>query len=386
MKSFWENKPLYIEDMSSFNQILTNSELLDKINQEIDSSRYQLDYKVYNNVDLTNSNKLDSIQAFINKNYITSTDSAFKLVYSTELLKFCLHNSLLIEFSPKNKQDTVIGYIVGKKVDLRIKDKSLPCLEVNFLCLMPKLRSLGVSSYMINVLTRECVDRYNIGIAHYTIGTRINSPHFGEKQFYHRLLNIDNLNNAGFYASNEDLNLHKRICNTFNYKYNYNTKHSITYINNDDSNIELITHLYAKYLEYCEETYDIYEEIDFNTFKSSFSNKEFHHFIIKDKSTDKIKSYVCLFTLDTLNNDRNISYKCGYYYYMWFESKPQNSLEYIHEYIFKNNIVDIISFSDIFSFDVSGIKAIRGSSQLRYYLFNMGSQIIENKRNGLITI
>lgn len=385
MKSFWENKPLHVENMSSFNQILTNSELLDKINKEIDSSRYQLDYKVYNNVDLNNSNKLESIQTFINKNYITSIDSAFKLVYSTELLKFCFDKSLLIEFYPKNKEN-IIGYIVGKKVDLRIKDKILPCLEVNFLCLIPKLRALGVSSYMINVLTRECVTRYNIGIAHYTIGTRINSPHFGEKQFYHRLLNIDNLNDAGFYDSNEDLSLHKKICNTFNYKYNYNTKHNIMYINGDDSDTELMIHLYAKYIEYCKDTYDIYEEIDFNTFKSSFSNKGFHHFIIKDTNTDKIKSYICLFTLDTLNNDRNISYKCGYYYYMWFESKPQNALEYIHEYIFKNNIVDIISFSDIFSFDVSGIKAIKGSSKLRYYLFNMDSQLIDNNKNGLITI
>lgn len=383
-KGFWENKPLDVHNSSSFNQILTNEELLDKINGEIKQSRLQLNYKVYDNADL--ACKIESIQEFINNNYITSTDSTFKLVYSQELLSFCFQDSLLIEFSPRNNDDTIIGYIVGKRKELKVQDKSLPCLEVNFLCLIPKLRTIGVSSYMINVLTRECVERYNIGIAHYTIGTKINSPHFGEKPFYHRLLNIDNLSNAGFYSSRDDLNLQKKICNTFNYKYNFDSTHSIEYINGDSSNTTLINELYIKYLEYCQENYNIYEEVDFKTFKDSFSNKAFHHFIVRTREDNHLKSYVCIFRLDTVNTQSSVSYKCGYYYYMWFKINKSDCLEYIHEYIYKNDILDIISFSEIFDFNISFIKAIKGSSKLRYYLFNISSQMIENNKNGLITI
>ena len=49
MKEYWDNMPVQINNLKEYNQILTHSELLIKINSMIDKSNIQLDYKVYKN-------------------------------------------------------------------------------------------------------------------------------------------------------------------------------------------------------------------------------------------------------------------------------------------------------------------------------------------------
>jgi hypothetical protein len=63
-----------------------------------------------------------------------------------------------------------------------------------------------------------------------------------------------------------------------------------------------------------------------------------------------------------------------------------NDLEFVTEFIYKNDIFDIITFGDIFNIDYKSIKCIRGSSVLKYYWFNMLCPTVNSYENGLITI
>lgn len=391
MTSFWENKPVKINSNTSKSlfQLYTNEKLLYKINTEMLSNKIQLDHSIYTLQDLSD-NKLNNIISFLNKNYISSKDDKFKLIYTLDLFKFYCNDSLIIEFTPKyidihdrndsHDRQKIVGYIIAKKKFLNVYNNNHVTVEVNFLCILQQLRKLGIAEYMINILTRESILKYNVGMAHYTISSPIKSPHFSKKNIYHIPINIKNLINSGF--------LHNDCIKTKNYietsdKYNYNKTLSIEYIHNSSvisqSKASL---LYNKYIDYCKKTYDIYEYIDITSFLKTFDNNDFYHFIVSNNH--EIISYICLFKLDTINIQLNNSYKNGYLYNMFFEENIIDSLEITLEYIYKNSIFDIITLSDMFTFYYNRI--IPGNGSLKYYLFNAELNSIENHKNGLITI
>lgn len=396
--SFWENKPLNVSEKGSFNQILTNEQLLEKINKELNESKVKLNYSIFNQENTTDL-KYEEIINFINNNYIVG-ESNFKLCYTLDLFKFYCKDALILEFHPKGKKDITIGYIIGKKEKLNIKKSSLDyyierkdnlidILEVNFLCLTPKLRNLHIGPYMINCLTKESISKFNIGIAHYTINSPIKSPYISKKQFYHRMLNIDKLINCKFLnddSNGKDIPLLKKVYNTFDYH-----KTSDTYFNDyrvillENSNqIHMESRIYDLYKEYARNTYDIYQEMSLEELHEILDNKDFYNFIILD-SVDSTVAFISFFKLDTTTD--NGIYKNGYYYKMFFrnENVIEDSLEFINEYIYSKRIFDVLTLPDMFK-DLSKIKYVKGTGNLKYYLYNMSSSKIDNHKNGLITI
>ena len=385
--SFWKNKPVKVtKNGNLFKQILSNDELLVKINDEITNSKIQLDYSILNIDDLSDE-QLNNMIEFINNNYIISDNDEFRLIYTLDLLKFYCRDTIILEFYPKDSDSKrVVGYIMGKRVNISLYNKDFKCLDVNFLCVIPTLRNLGLSSYMINSLTKESIDKYGIGSAHYTISSRINSPSFCKKQCYHRLINIEKLKDSNFFNSDININIYKKVYNTFSYHIDFNNKYRVNMIHNE-LDLELIEKLYNKYIDYAKKTYDIYDKITFDEFEDTFENDAFYHFIVYD-AYDNIVSYVSLFRLDTLNYKKDIDYRSGYLYNMFFNKsiRKENVLESVHEYIYKNNVFDVTTFSDIFNINYNNIKCIQGSGVLRYYLFNITCNSIDSIKNGLITI
>lgn len=382
-KSFWKDKPVNVNEKGNFNQILTNEQLLIKINKELSESKVTLDYSILNTS--TSDLKYEEIIKFINNNYIIGY-SNFKLCYTLDLFKFYCKDALILEFYPKGKK-TIIGYIIGKKEKLSIKKSLVDILEVNFLCLTPKLRNLHVGPYMINCLTKESISNFNIGVAHYTINAPIKSPYISKKQFYHRMLNIDNLIKTKFISENNSLTSLKHIYNTFDYKKSFNT-----YFNDDrviliknSEEIYVKSRIYNLYTEYAKNTYDIHQKISLEELNDILDNKDFYNFLILD-GMDSTVAFVSFFKLDTNTNDG--SYKNGYYYKMYFKNENiiADSLEFINEYIYENGIFDVLTFADIFNKELQIEKVIAGTGNLKYYLYNMSSSKIDNHKNGLITI
>ena len=62
-------------------------------------------------------------------------------------------------------------------------------------------------------------------------------------------------------------------------------------------------------------------------------------------------------------------------------------LDSIASYCSKHNILDVITFGDIFKvLDYKQLGCVNGTGILRYYMFNQSLPQIENTRNGLMTI
>ena len=262
-------------------------------------------------------------------------------------------------------------------------------MEVNFLCVVEKLRKVGISSYMINIITREMIHTWNIGTGHYTIHDEIKSPFISKKTFYHRIINVQKLIDFGLLDTNTESIAYKNKYNNFNCHKKFKQCNKIQYFNYNNENeidINLVKKLYDKLINYCKNTYTIFEYITFEDFHDTFTNNAFHHFIIKNENNN-IDNYICLFRLDTINYSNFTTYKNGYLYHMFF-NKPEltDSFEFINKYIFNNNIFDLVTFADIFNFRYQSVDLVKGNGLLHYYLFNIISNVIENHKNGLITI
>ena len=381
--SFWLSKPVAISN--NIQTIIDCEPLLEKINKEITLNKYQIDYTVYKTL---TSDKLNKILNFINTYYVSSNDYTFQLQYSKDLFLFFIHNALVIEFYPKNNPSKIVGYIVGKKTPVYLYNKIFNSSEVNFLCVIPTLRKMGVSSYMINVLSKEIILHYNITTSHYTISSQIKSHPFGTKQLYHRIINVPTLCHTKFIKNSSNFSDLVKTFNVFNYNQTFKNSHYIKYIHNsNDITSDFIQNLYIKYIKYAKDTYDVFNYISLEDFTQTFNNEMFYHFIIYNKN-HKIISYICLFQLDSINVYSRLIYRSGFYYYMFFQNPNLiiDSLELVNEYIHNNDIFDVITFSDIFNIDPIPLKCIEGSCSLNYYFYNLQCPVIPNHKNGLITI
>lgn len=403
--NYWINSPVRVNIPSSKQknksfQIISNDILLKKMENFINSHPFKLNYKVNDsNSNLDSKLDLNKLCDFINENYIEESNSQYKFLYTTDLLSYYTTNSLVISFyslQTTTHKSKMIGIIIGKKSQLHIEEKIFDTIEVNFLTLNPKVRNKNLAPLMISILTKESIINYSIGIAHYTINNPIKAPHYAFKYYYHRMINIPKLFKSEFISSDlSSMNEHIIIYNNFK---NFLPDQKIIYINKKNiPNIdiksipdELIDLIYQNINSYSKYKYKIYEYITKEQLLQLFDCETFHHFIFlesnHDSSKSKIKNYICLNELKTLNSKNNEYYINGYIYIGFYSNNIDIVIEKLSQYVYINKIVDVITWSDLFDVDNSCVLAVKGSGFLKYYLYNIQIYPISNEFNGLVTL
>jgi Myristoyl-CoA:protein N-myristoyltransferase, N-terminal domain len=395
MSSFWETKPVGGGSIDSqyHKSILTLSELSHKIDQELANSTFRVPYTILSGDDEEGQKRA---LGFINEYYVTSQydvsggsdNKSFRYHYSEALWRWYIRDALVLEFTSK---DAPIGYIVGRKTCLSIACRSEPLpaiarlptqlrcsgirpnqehvwdsFEVSFLCVLPRLRSMGLCSYMINALTREVCLRGNC-IAHYTISSAIKSPHYCEKVLY----------------CADTTRPTTGLCAGYQYTVTeYYTKKT------PPSSV-LIQSLYDMYRNYTKSTYRIFEEKTLAEFEGTFLNEMFHHFIVRHVD-NHIVAYICMYRLDIHDIHVGHHYRTGNYYMVAFEDKEQIPLytEFVNQYIRAHGIFDMVMFLDMFEsrhYDAMSFQRC-DDSKVRYYLYNRAISRMNPWECGLVTI
>jgi len=402
--SFWTNKPVSINKQEfTSNLIVSADTLLENSDNEIKMSKIQLDYDVVLNPDDDCKNNL---LKFINDNY-GDDNSNLVLQYSKNLLDYFINpDSLCIVFySKERKYNKMIGLIVAKKHNLVIRDdvlefKTYNCIDIDFLCLIKQLRNLHVSSYMINVVTKECMLQYDkqVPCAVYTVNKRLKVDNFCKKTYYHRPLQIENLLLTDMLDVNDNDNLNfeqttkllKKLYNTFSYNKDFFKNYNLEYYttsNNLDHNL-----IHDNLLNYNKVNHDIYEYKSRSDIEKMLSNPVFHKFIIKNKTGD-IVDFVCLYNLDTYNIKTKTSSRNGHFYSMFLHDNSSTYMSYvleiISEYCYKNNVFDLLTIMNVLNVkpeEYKFYKLLRGSASLYYYVYNIEIPFIQSHKNGLVTI
>lgn len=187
--SFWSTQPVprLNEDINTNECIEANKDVVD-----IRSEPYALPAGFrWETLDLNSNVDLKELYTLLNENYVEDDDAMFRFDYQPDFLKWSLQ-------SPGWKREwhlgvrlvksgRLMGFVSAIPGSIRVYDKVLKLVEINFLCVHKKLRNKRMAPVLIREITRR-VNLSGIFQAVYTAGVVLPKP-IATCGYWHRSLN-----------------------------------------------------------------------------------------------------------------------------------------------------------------------------------------------------
>jgi len=140
------------------------------------------------------------VYELLSANYVEDDDASFRFNYSAEFLKWALqppgyykdwHLGVRVATNKK-----LVAFISGVPVTLRVRQNEVKASEINFLCVIKKLRHKRLAPVLIREVTRQCnlKETYQ---AIYTGGIFLPTP-VSTCRYYHRSINVQKLLDVKF--------------------------------------------------------------------------------------------------------------------------------------------------------------------------------------------
>lgn len=352
----------------------TPEKVYEYVSNIIETTKIKLDVKI-----VTDITYVDEILNFINTNYLDK-DKKLSLVYSKELIEHYLINSLPLLFYSKNNSNKIVGLIIGKFVNINVYDKKIEALEGNFMCVIPQLRKLNLPKLIIAHLVKEGIrlNKINIKFGYYTTSKQISVKPICTKKFIHRCINYEELFNLEIVDTSKNFNTFNKLYSKFIYPEKFK-QYKINLII-EDSQIDEITN---KIKNYQKNNFDIYADINNQTIKDINNSSAFIKFAIINLD-NKIEAFVIFYKLYILNKNQNKNVRTLYLHYYFADGNIIDYLEYIGEYMKKNDICDMF-LTNLFDDDLPP-RYFMGSGKLFYNLWNVKDFNIKEQRLQMIIL
>lgn len=176
---FWETQPvpaLKSSIASGVNEPIETNKALSEIKADSFSLPEGFHWE---DLDLNNKDELLELYNLLTENYVEDDDNMFRFDYSREFLKWALqppgwlknwHVGVRVT---KNKK--LVGFISAVPAFMKVYDKNVKMVEINYLCVHKKLRSKRVAPVLIKEITRR-VNLTGVFQAVYTAGVILPSP------------------------------------------------------------------------------------------------------------------------------------------------------------------------------------------------------------------
>lgn len=151
-------------------------------------------------IDLDDDVQLQEVYHLLTKHYVEDNDASFRFDYSADFIRWALkppgfikdwHVGIRAKGSKK-----LVAFIAGVPMELRVRQMTKQCSEINYLCVHKKLRANRLAPLLIQEVTRRC-NKAGIFQAVYTAGIFLPTP-ISRCQYYHRALNPKQLVATGF--------------------------------------------------------------------------------------------------------------------------------------------------------------------------------------------
>ncbi|KAF2022053.1 glycylpeptide N-tetradecanoyltransferas-like protein [Aaosphaeria arxii CBS 175.79] len=200
--AFWKTQPVL-----SFDEVASGKDkIVDGPIKEIDIERVDKNpspmYPGFEwvTMDLEDEKQLEEVYDLLTNHYVEDQEAMFRFKYSPSFLNWALkapgwkkewHVGVRATASGK-----LVAFISGIPIQLRLRQNTLNCSEVNFLCVHKKLRSKRLAPVLIKEITRRC---YVEGVfqAVYTVGSLLPTP-VSTCRYFHRSLDWEKLYDVGF--------------------------------------------------------------------------------------------------------------------------------------------------------------------------------------------
>ncbi|KAF2648300.1 N-myristoyl transferase [Lophiostoma macrostomum CBS 122681] len=200
--AFWKTQPVpSFDDMIAGREKIVDGPIKEIDIEKVDKEPSQM-YPGFEwvTMDLEDEKQLDEVYDLLTNHYVEDQEAMFRFRYSPSFLNWALkapgwrkewHVGVRASASGK-----LVAFISGIPIDLRVRERTLKCSEVNFLCVHKKLRSKRLTPVLIKEITRRC---YVAGVfqAVYTVGSLLPTP-VSTCRYFHRALEWEKLYEVGF--------------------------------------------------------------------------------------------------------------------------------------------------------------------------------------------
>lgn len=167
----------------------------------------------WSDLDVQDATQRQELYTLLANNYVEDDDALFRFEYSQEFLLWAVtppgyHKEL--HFGVRSsKTKKLVGFISGIPARVKVYEKEMDIVEINFLCVHKKLRSKRLAPVLIKEVTRRS-NRMGIFQAVYTAGELLPVP-VSTARYYHRSLNPRKLVRVGFSRPNSRMTLARMV-------------------------------------------------------------------------------------------------------------------------------------------------------------------------------
>eukprot|EP00240_Pyramimonas_obovata_P001354 CAMPEP_0118933616 /NCGR_PEP_ID=MMETSP1169-20130426/12087_1 /TAXON_ID=36882 /ORGANISM="Pyramimonas obovata, Strain CCMP722" /LENGTH=429 /DNA_ID=CAMNT_0006876399 /DNA_START=60 /DNA_END=1349 /DNA_ORIENTATION=- len=320
--------------------------------------------------DMREATEVDEVYKLLNLNYVEDDDNMFRFDYSREFLAWALqppgfkkmwHIGVRVSSSKK-----LVAFITAIPATIRIDDKEMPMVEINFLCIHKKLRSKRLAPVLIKEITRR-VNLNDIWQASYTAGVVLPKP-ISTCRYWHRSLNPKKLIEVGFSP------LHKRMTMARTIKlYKLPTEPATPgFRQMTDADVPQVTALLQAKLK-AHRLAPVLDEAEVKHWLVPRKNV-IDSFVVEDPTTKTITDYVSYYTLPStiIGNDQYKQLKAAYCYY--YVANTVNIKVLMNDALImaKLDDYDVFNALDIME-NHEFLKELKfgiGDGHLQYYIYN----------------
>lgn len=317
--AFWKTQPVpSFDDMAAGKDKIVDGPIKEIAIERVskDPKPMHADFE-WDTLDLENDKQLEEVYDLLTNHYVEDNEAMFRFRYSTSFLNWALkapgwRKEWHVGVRTK-KGGKLVAFISGIPIDLRIREKTLKCSEVNFLCVHRKLRSKRLAPVLIAEITRRC---YLVGVyqAVYTVGSLLPTP-VSTCRYFHRALDWEKLYDVGFSPLPAGSTKMRQVVR---YKLpEENVTPGLRVMEAKD--VEAVADLLKRYLE----------RLDM---AQVFTKEEFEHwmfpkekpaeqvvwcYVVEDPQTKKVTDFVSFYNLESsvLNNPKHNTVRAAYLFY-----------------------------------------------------------------------
>eukprot|EP00741_Cyanophora_paradoxa_P024458 tig00022075_g23615.t1 len=200
---FWSTQPVGVIDKPDESEGEANGPIEPDKNPEteIRADPYPLPEGFeWVDVDIDDETQIGEVYTLLNENYVEDDDAMFRFDYSVPFLRWALkppgfrrdwHAGVR---ATSNKK--LLAFITAVPAKVRVYNKEVRMVEINFLCVHKKLRSKRLAPVLIREITRR-VNRTGVFQAVYTAGVQLPTP-VSKCRYWHRSLNPKKLIEVNF--------------------------------------------------------------------------------------------------------------------------------------------------------------------------------------------
>jgi len=332
-------------------------------------------------VDLLDSSQLDELYELLRENYVEDDENMFRFDYSREFLRWAL---MPVEWLPnwhcgvRAHNGRLLAFIAAVPATIRIFDKVLKMVEINFLCVHKKLRSKRLAPVLIREITRR-VNLNGIYQATFTAGIQIPKP-IGSCKYWHRSINPRKLIESKFSHLSKNLTMQRTIK-----LYKLPEKIETTLIPMRKEHLNAAFDLLSNYLQ----KFHLAPIFSFEEFEHFFmpSDNVIYSYVIENELgvvTDLVSFYCLPSTI--VNNPVHKQIKAAYGFYNVATTVSITTLMNDALILANKENFDVFNALDLMENKtfLEELKFGLGDGNLQYYLYNWKCPDLEPSQIGLV--